>query len=131
MKKLLTLFSSSALAFALPVMVFAQAVADPSFSEVDTFVAELTRFINNTLIPIILAVAFLVFLYGVVQYFFVNGGDEDSRKTGRSIMLYAVFAFVIIVSIWGIVVLISNGLDLQDDSLINIPEGPDREDVLD
>ena len=103
----------------LPLAVQAQ------FGEVDTFITDTSGFINDILIPILLAVAFLVFIIGVARYFLAAGEDtEGSRKQGKSLMLWGVFAFVVIVSIWGIVTLIANGLDLDSEKLKSVPKPP-------
>lgn len=108
--------------FLLPVIAGAQ----ESFGDVDNFINDAARFINNTLIPILLAVSFLIFLWGLVQFFLVAGDDNsDAKKKGKNLIIWGVFAFVIIVSIWGIVALISNGLNFRNtDSLESRPLAP-------
>ena len=109
-------------ALLLPVFALAQ---DQGFNEVDDFVQDAGAFINDTLIPILLAVAFLLFIWGLVQFFLVAGDDNSEAKAkGKSLMLWGIFAFVIIVSIWGIVELIANGLNLGNKESITPPRGP-------
>ncbi len=59
--------------------------------------------INSYLVPILIAIAFIVFLYGVYEYFILGAAEEDKRKEGRQFVLWGVIGFVIIVSIWSIV----------------------------
>ena len=68
------------------------------FREVNTLV--------NALIPIVMALALLLFIWGVIQYFILGSEDEDKREAGRSYMLYAIIGLVAIVAVWGIVNLV-------------------------
>lgn len=60
-------------------------------------------FINNSLIPIILAIAFLFFMVNMLRYFIIGGGNEESQTKAKSLALWGILAFVFITSIWGIV----------------------------
>ncbi len=60
-------------------------------------------FINETLVPLVFAVAFIVFIFGVFRYFIAGGADPAKQKEGRSLMLYALIGFAIMVSVWGLV----------------------------
>lgn len=60
-------------------------------------------FINTILVPLLIAVAFIVFLYGVFNYFILGGADEEKRTKGRTYIMYGIIGFVIIFSFWGIV----------------------------
>lgn len=102
-----------------PVLALAQ------FGEVNSFLNDVSTFINGTLIPLVFAVALLVFIYGVFNYFILGGGDEGKRDEGKQLMLYAIIGFVVMVSIFGIVNLIAGGLGFSDDEDIqNIPNVP-------
>jgi hypothetical protein len=84
------------------------------------------NFINNTLIPLVFALALLVFFYGIFKYFILGGGDESNRKDGRQLMLYAIIGFVVMASIYGIVALVSGGLGINNQNQINVPVVPNR-----
>jgi hypothetical protein len=62
--------------------------------------------INFILVPLLMAVAFIVFLYGTFYYFILGGADSEKRQTGRTFVMYGVAGFAIIVSLWGIVALV-------------------------
>ncbi len=68
--------------------------------------------INNILVPILFTIAFLVFLWGVFNYFIVGGADEDKRKEGRQFILWGLIGFVVMFSLWGLVNILSNTLGL-------------------
>lgn len=118
MKKIIV---GAGLLFVAPLLALAQNTP-ADFGQIGGFVDTLILFINNTLVPLVFAIAFLVFIYGVFQYFILGGGDEEKRKEGRGLMLYAIIGFVLMVSIWGIVNLIGTGLGFQgEEELRAIP----------
>ena len=74
-------------------------------------------------IPLLFAAALLFFLYGAFKFFIQN--DQVDRDEGQKYMIGAVIAFVVMVSVFGIVNLIAGGLGFSDDEEIeNIPNVP-------
>ncbi len=71
-------------------------------------------FINSVLVPLLLAVALLVFVWGIVKSFFL-GGDKG-REEGRMLILYGIIGFVVILSVWGLVALLGNTFGLAPGS---------------
>lgn len=59
--------------------------------------------IEQVVVPLIITLAFGVFVYGVVKYFFIQGDQDKSRSEGRQYMLWGIFAMALIFSTWGIV----------------------------
>ncbi len=59
--------------------------------------------INTVAVPFIFAVAFLVFIWGVFQYFILGGANEEKRKEGAQMVMYGVIGFAVMISIWGLV----------------------------
>jgi len=101
-----------------PVLALAQ------FGGVDTFFDRMLSFINGTLVPFVFAIAFLVFVWGIFKYFILGGSDQSSREEGQRLMLYGIAGFVVMVSVWGIVNLLSSGLGFSDSEIQNIPNVP-------
>lgn len=60
-----------------------------------------------------MALAFIVFIWGVFQYFIAGGADEEKRKQGRDFVMWGLIGFVIILSVWGLVNLIMASLGLR------------------
>jgi hypothetical protein len=102
----------------------ASAVADLSTGSIGLFVGNIISFINRILVPLVFAIAFLVFIWGMFQTFILGGGDEEKQSKGKQLMLYAIVGFVLMVSIWGIVNLVSSGFGLTDAAPTTIPSGP-------
>jgi len=59
--------------------------------------------INGLIVPVLIAVAFIVFLWGAYRYFIYHADNEAERAKGKTVMFYGIIGFVIIFSLWGIV----------------------------
>ncbi|HRH55461.1 MAG TPA: hypothetical protein PK609_01200 [Candidatus Paceibacterota bacterium] len=70
-----------------------------SFREITEDIVSL---VNNSLVPLIYALAFLVFLVGMTRYFFLEQGEEG-REKGKQLMLWGLIGFVVMFSVWGLV----------------------------
>ncbi len=115
----------SALTALLPLFAFAQTNAG-NLSGVTTFIRNIINFMNGTLVPLIFAIAFLVFLWGMFKTFILGGSDEDKQKEGKQLMMYSIAGFVIMVSLWGIVNLVAQGFGFTTtgQGIQNIPNLP-------
>ena len=59
--------------------------------------------LNVVVAPIISALAFATFIWGMVNYFFLHGGDETKREEGRKFALWGLIGLVVLFSVWGFV----------------------------
>ena len=57
--------------------------------------------VDGVLIPLLYALAFLFFIYGVATTFFSY--EEEKRKEGRKFALWGIIALVVLFAVWGIV----------------------------
>lgn len=71
-----------------------------------------TRIINE-LMPFIVALAVLFFMWGVFQ-FVKSSGNEDERTEGRNRMIYGIIGIFVMVSVWGFVNLLSKTFRLEN-----------------
>lgn len=107
-----------------PLFAFAQS---GDLGDLTSIFDAVLTFINNVLVPLVFALAFLMFIWGVFQYFILGSDDEGKRETGRSFMLYGIIGFVVMVSIWGIVNILSTGLfgtGADQGDIQNVPNAP-------
>lgn len=58
-------------------------------------------------IPLVASLALLVFLWGLVKFIYRVGGDEKAVTEGKNLMIWGVIALFVMVSIWGIIRLLS------------------------
>ena len=66
--------------------------------------------INTIVIPTILALAFGVFIWGVVNHFFFQGADERKREEGRQFIFWGILGMAVLFSVWGFVNLLLSTL---------------------
>jgi hypothetical protein len=72
------------------------------------------------LIPIVIGIGLLYFLWGIAM-FIANSGDEKGRQEGKSKMIWGVLAMFVMVSIWGLVGLLSSSLDVSQGGTFTPP----------
>lgn len=125
MKKALSFIAVQLLSLS-PLIALAQATGGQNLGQISSVFESFIVFINNTLIPLVFALALLVFFYGIFKYFILGGGDQAAREQGRQLMLWAIIGFVVMASIYGIVAIISSGLGINNQTQINVPVVPNR-----
>ena len=126
MKKIFSSLTAASL-LALPFITQAQqgiADSDGSTSEFGVLLKNILTFTNNVLIPFIIGIGFLVFVFGMFKYFIAGGADEGKREEGKSLMIYATLGFVLIIVFWGIVNLLTSSTGLDKESIQNTPTVP-------
>ena len=57
----------------------------------------------DTIIPILVAIGLLVFLWGLVKFIFRVSGDEKAVEGGKRLMFWGIIALFVMVSVWGII----------------------------
>ena len=66
--------------------------------------------ILNLIIPALVALAVLYFIFGVVQY--VIRDSEEAKKKGKDHIIYGLIGLAIIVSLWGVVGIVTQSFGL-------------------
>ena len=95
----------------LPVFALAQgAVQTGWFTNTITTLIDLIE----AVIPLLIAIAVLYFIWGVVQ-FIINSGDEAARAEGKTKMIWGIVGLFIIVSVWGLVAFLQDVFTFGDD----------------
>jgi bacteriorhodopsin len=98
MKKII----ATAIATLAPVIAFAQAITD-----VNTLTSKLTN-LGNTFIQILIAFAVIWIIYNIVRYLIMGGEDDEKRKKAGQAILWGVVGLFVILSIWGLVRILTN-----------------------
>jgi len=68
-----------------------------------------------SIIPVLVALGLLYFVWGVVQY--VIGDDEEAKKRGKDHIIYGIIGFAVIVGLWGLVNVVVNTFGLAGSSI--------------
>jgi hypothetical protein len=99
---------------------------DPSGGELGIFLRNVIGFINTVIIPFILGIGFLFFVWGMFMYFIKGGADDDAKEKGKQLIIYATAGFVLIFIFWGLIELLTRSTGFQDQSLNTniIPRAP-------
>lgn len=97
-----TSFAYLLVAFFIPLFTNAQA------GSIDTtdllgYKNSIISIINGMLVPVIIAIAFLVFIWGVYKYFILGAENESEKAEGRKFVMWGLIGFVVIFSVWGLV----------------------------
>src|SRR3990167_5752736 len=103
------------LVLALPVVVSAQ-------TEFDTLLEKVRGWLG-LIVPILIGVGLILFIWGLIQYFRSEGSD-DAKKAARGNILYGVIIFAAIVGIWGLVNIVLETLNINPGDVVTPPPVP-------
>jgi uncharacterized membrane protein HdeD (DUF308 family) len=131
MKKKLMVLSGLVLGLA-PVAVFAQVTTGGSTSSGCNYVStsggnlfglmcRVGQFLNSV-IPLLIALAVVFFVWGVVQ--FVISQDEEAKTRGRNKIIYGIIGLAVIIGLWGLVNLLGNTFGLNNAGNEELPTVP-------
>ena len=119
----LKLIAGSLSLFALPMLVSAAGLATGADGgPFGDLLENILAFAENVLIPFILGIGFLAFVWGMFQFFIVGGANDDAKEKGKSLMIYATLGFLLIVVFWGVVNLLSASTGLEGEKLDDRPK---------
>ena len=83
----------------------------------------LTKIINDSVIPLIFALAVVSFVWGAVNFLIINADDEKKREQGRQFMIWGIIALAAMLSIWGLVTILGNTFNI-DTSVLPMVKPP-------
>jgi len=90
----------------LPVVSHAQSLQD--------LVKNTTSFLGEIVIPFLIGIAFLAFVYNVIRFFVLGSTSEEGREKAKALAIYSVLAFTLIIIFWGIINLLTSSIGLDD-----------------
>jgi hypothetical protein len=104
-------FRTALLRAAAPALLLA--VALPAFAQNSTsaggiinlgnYLLQVVTFIDVYLVPLVFALAFIVFIFGIYNTFIAGAANEEKRQEGQKLVLYGLIGFFIMFSVWGLV----------------------------
>ncbi len=115
MKKTFTILTTLA-TFTLPLFAVA-ATSVSNISQAGNFVINT---INGVFVPVLFAVAFIVFIWGAFQAFILGANDQEAKGKGKHLMMYGLIGFFVMVSVWGLVNILTGSVGLNN-SGVNVP----------
>ena len=106
----------------IPIATFAQIADQADGGAFQDLLINIVVFINEILIPFIIAIGFLFFVWGMFWYFIMGGADEEKKVKGKSLMINAVIGFIVIIVFFGAINLLTGSTGLQGETLKNVPK---------
>jgi hypothetical protein len=71
--------------------------------DIQTYIINILGFLDFTLLPFIIAIGLLFFIWNGVKYFVFQSATEEGRDSAKRLMIYGIAAFILSLSLWGIV----------------------------
>ena len=73
--------------------------------------------INSSIIPLIFALAVVMFTWGAVKFFIINSDEEAKRAQGKQFMIWGIIALTVMISVWGVVAMLGATFNVGTDVL--------------
>jgi uncharacterized membrane protein YidH (DUF202 family) len=106
----------------LPTFAQAQIAVDGTGGPLADMLRNILTFGNTVVIPFIIGIGFLVFVFGMFQYFIAGGANDESREKGKKLMISATVAFVVIIIFFGAINLLTSSTGLEGQRIKNVPQ---------
>lgn len=113
MKKIFTTISL----YMFPVLV----LADDTVTGADSLITKINSILKSVF-PIIISIAVIYFVYQVMMY--TISGDEDKKKAAKDGMIYGIIGLFVMVSIWGLVGILSGTFGFGTQTTPTLPGLP-------
>ena len=104
----------------LPLSALAQ--FNPTGGQFGALLRDILIFTNGVLIPFILGIGFLMFVWGMFRYFIAGGANDEAKEQGKSLMIYATLGFVLIIVFWGVINLLTSSTGLNQQAQFLTPQ---------
>lgn len=81
--------------------------------KLQNYLTYITCIINSSVIPLIFALAVIMFVWGTINFFILNAGEEEKRTQGKQFMIWGIIALAVMISVWGLVAILGTtfGID--------------------
>jgi uncharacterized membrane protein YidH (DUF202 family) len=106
--------------FALAPLFAAAVASTESTGDLKTIVDTL-KGIVDTIVPILILVAFAVFLYGIIRYI-LAAGDDEKRKEVKGYIIYGLVGMFVMVAFLGIITLVAKSFEIGVGGEIEAPQ---------
>jgi hypothetical protein len=77
------------------------------FTSIQQLGMEIIMLIETRIVPLIMSLALLAFLWGILQYI-RKGGEPAEREQARQFMLWGIIGLAVMASVWGLVRILTN-----------------------
>ena len=84
-------------------------INNPKFQDVILYIICI---INKAIIPLVFAVALVLFIWGVMQYV-IYAQDTEKKAKGKQFMIWGVIALTVMLAVWGLVAILGRTFGLE------------------
>lgn len=95
-------------------------------TDVTSLIDFLSNVLANGVLPLLITLAVIGFVYGIVKYF-LNPDNEEKRKNGKEFMTWGLISLFVMVSFWGIINIFKASLTDGVSDEVKIPKIPLQE----
>lgn len=106
----------------LPSLASAQITVNGTGGPLADMLRNILTFGNEVVIPFIIGIGFLMFVWGMLQYFIFGGASDESREKGKKLMISSTIAFVVIIIFFGAINLLTTTTGLEGQKIKNVPQ---------
>lgn len=123
MKNIEKLYSTlvSLVLFSTPALVVFAVAKDFKDLITNTIIGGILR----PLVPLLIGLAVVIFIYGVLTTMLAEGGEK--KEDGKKYMLWGIVGIFVMVSVWGLVAILTSTLNLDTTQIktinITVPPG--------
>lgn len=95
-------------------------------TDVTSLINFLSDLLANSVLPLLITLAVVGFVYGILKYF-LNPDNEEKRKNGKEFMTWGLISLFVMVSFWGIINIFKSSLTDGVSDEVKIPKIPLQE----
>ena len=78
------------------------------------YAADITSMLWSIVVPLLLTLVTIIFLYGVMNYVW-HGGDKTKRAEGLKYIIWGLIGMFVMLSVWGLVGILSATFGLKNE----------------
>ena len=86
--------------------------------KVQDLLCYVTRIINDSVIPLLFALAVVMFAWGTINFLIINADEEAKREEGKQFMIWGIIALAGMISVWGLVKILAVTFGITDTSFL-------------
>lgn len=72
-----------------------------------------TCIIKSSVIPLIFALAVVMFVWGAIKFFIIDASKEEKKSQGKQFMIWGIIALAVMVSVWGLVKIVGETFSID------------------
>lgn len=122
MQRIIKVIVATPFSLFVPLTASAQLATEGGGGPFELLLKNILNFANTVLIPFIIGIGFLFFVWGMFLYFIAGGHSDESKEKGKSLMIHATIGFVVIIIFFGAINLLTSSTGLEGQFIRNVPQ---------